>query len=99
VLLSEAAAHRDPEVFPRADEFVIDREPNRHLAFGVGIHRCPGSHLARVEFAEVVGAVLRRMPDYRIDPAGIEEYPSWSMVGGWRHLPATFTPGPRVDPG
>jgi len=96
VLLSEAAAGRDSSAFERADEFVIDRDPNRHLAFGVGIHRCPGSHLARVEFAEMITAVLRRIPDYRIDPAGVEEYPSWSMVGGWRHLPATFTPAARV---
>ena len=39
--------------FPDADAFVIDRNPNRHLSFGVGIHRCVGSHLARIEFAEV----------------------------------------------
>jgi cytochrome P450 len=96
VLLSEAAAGRDESAFERADEFVIDRDPNRHLAFGVGIHRCPGSHLARVEFTEMLTTVLRRIPDYAIDPAGVEEYPTWSMVGGWRRLPATFPPGPRV---
>jgi cytochrome P450 len=96
VLLSEAAAGRDESAFARADEFVIDRDPNRHLAFGVGIHRCPGSHLARVEFEEMITTVLRRIPDYAIDPAGVEEYPTWSMVGGWRRLPATFTPGARV---
>ena len=61
-----------------------------------GIHRCPGSHLARVEFAEMVTTVLGRIPDYAIDPAGVEEYPTWSMVGGWRHLPATFTSGAPV---
>jgi len=92
VVLSEAAAGRDHSAFAEADTFVIDRDPNRHLAFGVGIHRCPGSHLARVEFAEMVTTVLRRIPDYAIDPAGVEEYPTWSMVGGWRRLPATFTP-------
>ena len=96
VVLSEAAAGRDAAAFPAADAFVIDRDPNRHLAFGVGIHRCPGSHLARVEFTEMLTTILRRTPDYAIDPAGVEEYPSWSMVGGWRHLPATFTPGARV---
>jgi len=99
VLLSEAAAGRDATVFPDAEDFVIDRDPNRHLAFGVGIHRCPGSHLARVEFSEMVAAVLRRMPDYAIDLAAVEEYPTWSMVGGWRRLPATFTPGSPVGDG
>ena len=92
VLLSEVAAGRDPAAFPDADEFVIDREPNLHVSFGVGIHRCPGSHLARMEFEEMITAVLRRMPDYHIDPDAIVEYPDWAMVGGWQRLPATFTP-------
>lgn len=96
VVLSEAAAGRDESAFVDAGTFVVDRDPNRHLAFGVGIHRCPGSHLARVEFTEMVTTVLRRIPDYTIDPAGVEEYPTWSMVGGWRHLPATFTPGAPI---
>jgi cytochrome P450 len=92
VCLSEAAAGRDEAEFERADEFVIDRNPNRHLSFGVGIHRCPGSHLARVEFSEMITAVLRRMPDYEIALADVEEYPDWAMVGGWQRMPATFTP-------
>jgi cytochrome P450 len=92
VLLSEVAAGRDESAFENADEFVIDRNPNRHLSFGVGIHRCPGSHLARVEFSEMITAVLQRMPDYEIAPEDIEEYPDWAMVGGWRRLPATFAP-------
>ncbi|MFA5885010.1 MAG: cytochrome P450 [Acidimicrobiia bacterium] len=92
VLLSEVASGRDESAFENAGEFVIDRYPNRHLAFGVGIHRCPGSHLARMEFEEMITAVLRRMPDYVIAPEAIEEYPDWAMVGGWRRLPATFTP-------
>ncbi|MEX1009327.1 MAG: cytochrome P450 [Acidimicrobiia bacterium] len=92
VLLSEAAAGRDESEFENADEFVIDRLPNRHLSFGVGIHRCPGSHLARVEFSEMITAVLRRMPDYEIALDGVEEYPDWAMVGGWQRMPATFTP-------
>ena len=91
MLLSEAAAGRDESAFENAHEFVIDRDPNRHLAFGVGIHRCPGSHLARMEFEEMIAAVLQRMPDYEIASDVVEEYPDWAMVGGWRRLPATFT--------
>ena len=92
VLLSEAAADRDAAEFERADEFVIDRMPNRHLSFGVGIHRCPGSHLARMVFEEMITAVLQRMPDYEIALDDVAEYPDWAMVGGWQRMPATFTP-------
>lgn len=96
VLLSEVAAGRDESVFENPDEFVVDRLPNRHLSFGVGIHRCVGSHLARVEFTEMISAVLQRMPDYEIAPEGVEEYAEWAMAGGWRSLPATFTPSQPV---
>jgi cytochrome P450 len=49
VLLPFPAANRDPSTFDRADEVVIDRQVNRHAAFGLGIHRCVGSNLARME--------------------------------------------------
>jgi cytochrome P450 len=96
VLLSEIASGRDPEAFPDADTFVIDRFPNRHLSFGAGIHRCPGSHLARITFGEIMHEVLERIPDYRIVDDEVVEYPNWSMIGGWAKLPAEFTPGPRL---
>jgi cytochrome P450 len=99
VLLSEVAAGRDPEAFPDADRFVIDRFPNRHLSFGAGIHRCPGSHLARITFGELMHEVLERIPDYRIVDDEVVEYPNWSMIGGWAALPAEFTPGPRLGTG
>lgn len=96
VLLSEIASGRDPEAFPDADRFVIDRFPNRHLSFGAGIHRCPGSHLARITFTELMSEVLERIPDYRILDDEVVEYPNWSMIGGWAALPAEFTPGPST---
>ena len=99
VLLSEISSGRDEQAFPGADEFVIDRNPNRHLSFGVGLHRCVGSHLARIEFAEVITAILTRLPDFEIDEAAVVEYPNWASIGGWAKLPATFTPGPRVIEG
>jgi cytochrome P450 len=95
VVLSEISAGRDEEAFPDAGRFVIDRLPNRHVSFGMGIHRCPGSHLARIEFTEVVDAILTRMPDFEIELDGVVEYPNWSMIGGWGRMPAVFTPGPR----
>lgn len=53
----------------------------------MGIHRCPGSHLARLEFTEVITAVLERMPDYRL--GDVVEYPNWVAIGGWAEIPVT----------
>jgi cytochrome P450 len=86
VLLSFPAANRDPEVFEDADRVVIDREVNRHAAFGLGIHRCLGSHLARLELRVALEAWLARFPRFSLaDPAGV----TWSpgQVRGPRRLP------------
>ncbi len=60
------AANVDAEEFPQADELVWEREVNRHLAFGGGIHRCLGSHLARLELRVALREWHRRIPDYSI---------------------------------
>jgi cytochrome P450 len=96
VLLSEVSACHDEGAFADAGRFIVDRFPNRHAAFGLGIHRCPGSHLARAQFKETMRQVLTRMPDYVVDPEQITEYPNWSSIGGWARIPATFTPGRRL---
>ena len=57
------AANRDPAVFAEPDEFDVDREPNNHLAFGVGVHFCIGAPLARMELAESVTALFDRFPE------------------------------------
>jgi cytochrome P450 len=84
VLLSFPAACRDPEVFPDADKVVIDRKENRHAAFGLGIHRCVGSNLARMELTVAVEEFLKRIPEFSL--AGEV---SWSegTVRGPRKLP------------
>ena len=89
VLLSFPAANRDPAVFPDADKVVIDRKENRHAAFGLGIHRCVGSNLARMEMTVAIGEWLKRIPDFRLDPAG---QVTWSegTVRGPRQLPMLF---------
>jgi cytochrome P450 len=66
VLLSTALASRDPEEVDRPDEIVVDRDVNRHLAFGAGPHRCVGSHLARLELAIAIEEVLARIPTFRL---------------------------------
>jgi cytochrome P450 len=86
VLLPFPAANRDPELFDRADEVVIDRLENRHAAFGLGIHRCLGSNLARLELTVAVDEFLQRFPDFELaDPEAVR----WSVgqIRGPRQLP------------
>ncbi|MFI9552154.1 cytochrome P450 [Nonomuraea endophytica] len=86
ILLSFPAANRDPAYFERADEVVIDREANRHVAFGLGIHRCVGSHLARMELRIALEVWLERVPSFTLaDPEAV----TWAtgQVRGPRTLP------------
>jgi cytochrome P450 len=86
ILLSFPAANRDPAQFDRAGEVVIDRQVNRHAAFGLGIHRCIGSHLARMELRTALEAWLQRIPEFTLeDPAAV----TWSagQIRGPRTLP------------
>lgn len=93
VLLPFPAANRDPEAFEQADRFVIDRAVNRHSAFGLGIHRCLGSNLARMEMTVAIDEWMRRIPDFELsDPDAVR----WStgQVRGPRALPVrVLTPG------
>jgi len=87
VLLSFPAANRDPAMFPDADKVVIDRKENRHAAFGLGIHRCVGSNLARMEMTVAVEEFLKRIPEFSL--AGEVTW-SEGSVRGPRKLPITF---------
>ena len=86
VLLPFPAANRDPNVFEDADKVIIDREENRHAAFGLGIHRCVGSNLARLEMNVAVDVFLERFPDFELNTS---EEVKWSVgqVRGPRTLP------------
>lgn len=87
VLIVYGAANRDPAEFDSPDSMVIDRRPNRHVGFGLGPHRCVGSHLARLETKIVLEEVLRRIPDYRLTE--VHKYPSIGMgINGFVSLPA-----------
>ncbi len=86
ILLSFPAANRDPAQFDRASEVVIDREVNRHASFGLGIHRCLGSHLARMELRVALEVWLERIPEFTLaDPSAV----TWSagQIRGPRTLP------------
>lgn len=86
ILLSFPAANRDPEHFEDADKVLIDREVNRHAAFGLGIHRCLGSHLARMEVRVALETWLERIPSFRLDE-NAEMAWSTGQIRGPRKLP------------
>ena len=96
VLLGLGAANLDPDEFDDPDTIDVHRDAARQLSFGAGVHRCLGSFLAPLEVGILVGEVLRRMPDLEVDEAGVRPYESIPLVGGFRAMPATFTPGPKV---
>ena len=86
LLLPFPSANRDPAAFDDPDEVRLDREHNRHAAFGLGIHRCLGSNLARMEIRVALEEWIARYPDFELaDPAGV----TWSagQVRGPRTLP------------
>jgi cytochrome P450 len=89
VLLNFPAANRDPAVFERADEVVLDRQINRHLAFGAGIHRCAGSNLARMEVRVAIEEWLRQIPEFSV-PEGAEVTWAGGQVRGPRSVPVVF---------
>jgi hypothetical protein len=69
------------------------------MGFGLGIHRCIGSNVARTVFKRMLVAVLDRMPDYVCDPSGAVHYDTVGVINGMKNLPATFTPGQRIGAG
>lgn len=83
------SANRDEAQFPDADRFDITRTPNRHLAFGHGIHFCLGAPLARLEAKIALGAMLQRLSNMRRVPGQLEPM-GGSIVFGVRSLPIIF---------
>jgi hypothetical protein len=97
VLLSFPAANRDPAQFDRAGEVLIDRQVNRHAAFGLGIHRCIGSHLARMELRVALEVWLERIRSFTLaDQPAV----SWSagQVRGPQALPVRIGRRQRAAP-
>ena len=90
VLMNFPAANRDPEAFENADQVLIDRQINRHVAFGAGIHRCAGSNLARMELRIAIETFIERIPEFAlVDPAAV----TWAggQVRGPRSAIVSFT--------
>jgi cytochrome P450 len=97
--LSWAMANRSAGVFPNPNVVDLERTGNRHTSFGLGVHRCIGSNVARNMFKRILVQVLERIPDFVCDPDGTIHYPSIGIINGMLKLPATFTPGQRRGKG
>jgi cytochrome P450 len=90
-----AAANRDPAMFSDPDTLDLSRENARkQMAFGVGIHRCLGSHYAKMMFQVMVTQILERLPDFEL-AGDYERFEDAGEVHAVRKLPVRFTPGPR----
>ena len=83
------AANLDPEAFEDADKVLLDRKKNRHIAFGIGPHRCAGSNLARMEMDVALRVWFERIPDFELVDL---EAVTWAggQVRGPRNLPFRF---------
>src|SRR5699024_8374510 len=92
VALNFAAASRDPEITERPSEVDIHREDVIHPAFGVGAHRCLGSHLARLEMKVTLEEFLRRIPQYNLTP-GTAPVTETSQLRTTTSLDITFPAG------
>ena len=92
VLLAYVSANRDGSAFARADEFVVPREDNNHLAFGAGTHRCLGEHLARIEMRVVAEEIIAHMPDVHLADGYVPDWHSARTARGVQTLPVVYTP-------
>jgi cytochrome P450 len=96
VVIWNASANRDEDVFAAPDQFDIMRTPNDHLAFGHGEHFCLGANLARMELRVILESIARRIPD--MEPAGPVERLRSNFVAGIKHMPVRYQPR-RISPG
>lgn len=93
VFVMYAAANRDPNHFDDSETIDLSRKATRHMAFGLGVHRCLGSNLARAMFKIMISELLTRVPDLAVRRSEVVRYADASAVYAVRHLPITFTPG------
>ena len=97
VLLLYQSANRDEDVFDRPDELILDRDPNPHLAFGIGPHFCLGANLARLEVKTVLQELLHAIPDIRVTEDAPFDRGASSLVIAIQSLPARYTPASEAD--
>jgi cytochrome P450 len=90
VMMMYGSANRDPEQFESPEDFRVDREPNDHLAFGMGIHYCLGAPLARLEARLVYEEFIKRFNNVRVDPEGTVERIDNPLFRGLKSFPLLF---------
>jgi cholest-4-en-3-one 26-monooxygenase len=95
VVLFYSSANRDEEVFKDGMSFDVGRDPNDHIAFGIGQHSCLGLNLARLEIKVMFEEILNRMPDIQL--AGNVRRLRSNFINGVKSFPVTFTPGKRSE--
>lgn len=95
VIMYWASANRDEAEFPNPDTFDLDRERNRHIAFGAGPHRCVGSNLARMNLRVAIEEIVRRLSDIKLKPGAEVDFHS-TFNRAPLSVPITFTPGKRI---
>ena len=92
VLMLYQSANRDETVFDRPDELILDRDPNPHVAFGIGTHFCLGANLARMEVKIVFQELFKRLADISTAPGTEPGRGESTLVLAIQSLPAVFTP-------
>ena len=90
VVMWYPSANRDEEVFEDPDRFDITRDPNPHLAFGIGEHFCIGAHLARMELQEIFREVVTRLPD--MEPTEPPKRLRSNFINGCKQMRVKFSP-------
>jgi len=86
----------DETEFENPEEVDFDRANKRQMAFGLGPHRCIGSDVVRLEFRIMFEQILSRMPDFRVEEAGLRPSPVPAVVAGYEHVPFVFMPGEKI---
>jgi cytochrome P450 len=102
VLLCWVSGNLDETEFEDPEEVDFDRANKRHMAFGLGLHSCIGANAVRLEFRSMFEQILSRMPDFRVEEAGLRPSPVPAIVAGYEHVPFVFmlgkkVGGPRID--
>jgi cytochrome P450 len=96
VLLCWVSGNLDDAEFENPETVDFDRANRRHMAFGLGSHRCMAPDLVRLEFRIMFEQILSRMPEFRVKEAGLRPSPVPAVVAGYEHVPFTFAPGKKV---
>jgi cytochrome P450 len=96
VILSWVSANLDETEFETPEEVDFDRANKRHLAFGLGGHRCMAPDVVRLEFRTLFEQILSRLPDFRVEEAGLRPTAAPGVVAGYEHVPFVFMPGKKV---